>query len=211
MISASAAPRGSDWVAVACLVVLVVSLTALQRAGALSLASLASNPREIADGRVWLLVTSGVIAADPLLWSLLSFVGLAFVTLALCGWRILWLAALAGQTFSTLVGYSLVGAARLLYPGIFQPLLSAPDYGVSAIAASWLGALAALGWQKRRENTRRASIVLGCVAAGVLAWFVRGRSLDVLDSEHLFAFVVGVAVASALLRPPHHARAADVS
>jgi hypothetical protein len=185
-----------DWVAVVCLVALVASLTALQRVGALSLATVAASPREVADGRVWLLVTNGLIAADPLLWSLLSFVGLAFVTRALCGWRILWLAALAGQTFSTLVGYSLVGAARFVDPGAFQPLVSAPDYGVSAIAASWLGALAAFGWQRRRENMRRAAIVLGCVTAGVLAWFVRGRGLDVLDSEHLFAFLIGVGIAS---------------
>jgi hypothetical protein len=38
--------------------------------------------------------------------------------------------------------------------------------------------------------------VLGCVAAASLAWFVRGRGLDVLDSEHVFAFAIGVGVAS---------------
>jgi len=37
--------------------------------------------------------------------------------------------------------------------------------------------------------------VLGCVAAACLAWFVRGRGLDVLDSEHAFAFVIGIGVA----------------
>jgi hypothetical protein len=114
------------------LVALVCSLTALQRVGVLSLASAAASPRGVADGRIWLLVTSGAIAADPLLWSLLSFVGLAFITLALCGWQVLWLTALAGQTFSTLFAYSLLGAARLLDPGAFQRLISAPDYGVSA-------------------------------------------------------------------------------
>jgi hypothetical protein len=178
------------------MVVLVSVLTALQRSGALSITSIAASPREVADGRVWLLLTSGVVAADPLLWSLLSFLALAFATVALCGWRILWLAALAGQTVATLLGYALLGSARLIDPDAFQQLIAAPDYGVSAISAAWLGALAAHGWQRRGESTRRAAIVLGCVAAGVLAWLVRGGGLGVLDSEHLFAFAIGVAIAS---------------
>jgi hypothetical protein len=174
-------------------IAVVASLTALQRAGAVSLSSLAASPREVADGRLWLLVSSGAIAADPLLWSLLSFCCLALLTLAVCGWRILWLAALAGQTVSALLGYSIIGVARLVDPGAFQRLVTAPDYGVSAICAAWLGAVAGTGWQKRGESIRRAAIVLGCVAAASLAWFVRGRGLDVLDSEHVFAFGIGVA------------------
>jgi hypothetical protein len=161
----------------------------------------------VADGRVWLLVTNGVIAAHPLLWSLLSFCGLAFATLALCGWRVLWVTALLGQTVSTLLGYSIIGAARLADPGAFQRLVSTPDYGVSAISAAWLGAIAAVAWRTRSESLARAAIVIGCVLAGVLAWFVRGRGLDVLDSEHFVAFAIGVVVAirvhpPALRMPP---------
>jgi hypothetical protein len=177
------------------LVAVVSSLTALQRVGAVSLASLAASPREVADGRVWLLVTNGVIAADPLLWSLLSFCALAFATLALCGSRVLWVTALLGQTVSTVLGYSIIGAARLADPGTFQRLVSTPDYGVSAISAAWLGAIAAVAWRTRSESLARAAIVIGCVLAGVLAWFVRGRGLDVLDSEHFVAFAIGVVVA----------------
>ena len=173
----------------------VSALTALQRVGAVPLASLAASPREVADGRLWLLVTSGAIAADPLLWSLLSFYALAFLTLALCGPRILWLAALIGQAFSTLLGYSLIGVARFLDPGAFHQLVSAPDYGLSAISAAWLGAIAAIGWRTRRQSIGRAAIVLGCVAIACLAWFVRGKGLDLLDSEHVFAFAIGVGVA----------------
>jgi hypothetical protein len=183
-------------VGVLAVVALASSLTALQRDDVVPLSSLAASPREIADGRVWLLVSNGVIAANPLFWSLFSFCALAFVTLALCGWRILWVAALTGQTFSTLFAYSLIGVARLVDPGAFQSLVSTPDYGVSAISAAWLGAVAAVGWRKRSESAARAVIVLGCVAAGVLAWFVRGRGLNVLDSEHFFAFAIGAAVAS---------------
>ena len=193
IIPAGAAPR--PWrglVPVVVLVAVVSSLTALQRVGAVPLASFASSPREVADGRVWLLVTNGVVAADPLVWSLLSFCGLAIAMLALCGWRVLWVAALLGQTVSTVLGYSIIGAARLADPGTFQRLVSAPDYGVSAISAAWLGAIAAVAWRTRRESLARAAIVIGCVLAGVLAWFVRGRGLDVLDSEHFVAFAIGV-------------------
>ena len=177
----------------------VSALTALQRVGAVPLASLAASPREVADGRLWLLVTSGAVAADPLLWSLLSFYALAFLTLALCGQRILWLAAVIGQAFSTLLGYSLIGVARLLDPGAFHQLVAAPDYGLSAISAAWLGAIAAIGWRTRRQNIGRAAVVLGCVATACLAWFVRGRGLDLLDSEHVFAFAIGVGVAIGLV------------
>jgi len=180
------------------LLAVVCSLTALQRAGAVPLASLAASPREIADGRLWLLVSSGAVAADPLLWSLLSFCGLAFMMLALCGSRILWFTALMGQTLSTVLGYSVIGLARFVDPGSFQRLVSAPDCGVSAISAAWLGAIAATGWRTRGESVGRAAIVLGCVAAGCLAWFVRGRGLDVLDSEHLFAFAIGAVAATEL-------------
>jgi hypothetical protein len=182
-------------------VAVISSLTALQRVGAVSLSSLAASPREIADGRLWLLVSSGAIAANPLLWSLLSFSGLAFLTLGLCGWRILGLAAFAGQTCSTLLGYSIIGVARIADPGSFQRLVSAPDYGVSAISAAWLGAVAGVTWRKRGEGIGSAGIVLGCVAVACLAWFVRGRGLNVLDSEHVFAFAIGIAAAGGRALP----------
>lgn len=204
---AGAAPRRwPNAVGVVALVALVFLLTDLERAGALSLASIAASPREVADGRVWLLVSSGLVAANPLFWSLLSFCSLGLVALAVCGSRIFWVSAIAGQTLSTVLAYALIGVGRLVEPGSFHQLVSAPDYGVSAISAAWLGALAAVGWRKRSESRVRAAIVLGCVAAASLAWFVRGGGLNVLDSEHLFAFVIGVLVAGELrLRRPAQA------
>jgi hypothetical protein len=92
-------------------------------------------------------------------------------------------------------GYSLIGAARVLDPGAFHHLVSAPDYGILAISGAWLGAIAAIGWRTPRQSIGRAPIVLGCVATRCLAWFVRGRGLDLLDSEHVFAFAIGVGVA----------------
>jgi hypothetical protein len=201
MSAGAALEKWRGFAAVLAFMAVVCSLTALERVGAVSLVSLAASPREVADGRFWLLVSSGAIAASPLLWSLLSFCGLAFLTLALCGSRIVCFTAITGQALSTLLAYSIVGVARLVEPGAFERLVSAPDYGVSAISAAWLGAVAAVGWRKRGESIRRAAIVLACVAAGCVAWFVRGRGLDVLDSEHVFAFATGVAIASGRVLP----------
>ena len=69
---------------------------------------------------------------------------------------------------------------------------------MSAVSAAWLGAIAAVGWRARNESGIKAAIVVGSVAAGCLAWFVRGGGLDVLDSEHAFAFAIGVAAVAAL-------------
>jgi hypothetical protein len=182
--------------ALVALVATVCALTAAQRLGAISLASLAASPRQIAEGRLWLLLSSGAIGSNPVVWSLAAFVVLAVLTLAVCGSRVLWFAVVTGQTFSTLLTYSIIGAARVVDPGAFQRLDSAPDYGVSAICAAWLGAVATVGWRRRRESFGRAAIVLGCVATAALAWFLNGGGLNLLDSEHVFAFMIGVAAAS---------------
>src|SRR5436309_5433236 len=95
-----------------------------------------------------------------------------------CGWRIFWFAALAGQTFSTLLGYSVIGMARLVEPDAFQRLVTAPDHGVSAISAAWLGAVATVGWRRRGESNRRTAILVGRIQDGRVA---RSVGLSVLD------------------------------
>src|SRR5438046_561579 len=49
------------------------AVTAANRAGWLDLAHLAASPRAVAEGKLWLLLTSGVIADRPWLPSLLGF------------------------------------------------------------------------------------------------------------------------------------------
>ena len=186
----------------------VSAMTALQRRGLVPLASLAASPKQVAEGHLWLLLSSGLIMARPLVPSALAFVGLAFATFGLCGSRILWPALAIGHTCSTLLAYSMLGLSRTVEPRAFHGLVSAPDYGVSAICAAWLGAVATHGWRGRGENHSKALIVLGCVAAACLAWLLRGRGLNVLDSEHLFAFAIGIGIARALERqtPPSRQR-----
>jgi hypothetical protein len=175
-MSTGATPRSWQGLApVLALVAVVCSLTALQRIGAVPLASLAASPREVADGRLWPLVSNGTIAADPLLWSLLSFCILAFLTLALCGGRTLWFAALAGQAFSTVLGYSVIGLTRFVEPGAFQRLVSAPDsWGLGdfrRLAACNRCDRVAEAWGEHRESRHRARL-----RRGRLLGLVRQRS-----------------------------------
>ena len=93
-----------------------------------------------------------------------------------------------------------LGLYRLAEPHAFQGLLSRPDYGVSAISAAWLGAVAAAGWTRRGQTLEgRAAIALACAAIALFAWMLRG-ALTVLDSDHIFAFAVGLALALTLPR-----------
>ena len=59
------------------------AVTAANRAGWIRTSQLAASPRAIADGKLWLLLTSGVVADRPWLPSLLAFALVGFVTLSL--------------------------------------------------------------------------------------------------------------------------------
>ena len=56
------------------------AVTAANRAGWIQITDLAASPKAVAEGRLWLLLTSGVVADHPWLPSLLGFalVGFAF-------------------------------------------------------------------------------------------------------------------------------------
>ena len=99
---------------------------------------LAASTQRLAQGRVWLLVTSGLLAERPFLASLLSFAMLAALTLAVCGSRVFWIAGLAGHVGSALFTYALIALGRLFDPAASGAAWSSLDYGVSAISAAWL-------------------------------------------------------------------------
>jgi len=175
IMSTGATPR--SWrglAAVLGLVAVVSSLTALQRIGVVPLASLAASPREVADGRLWLLLSNGAVAADPLLWSLLSFSILAFLTLALCGGRILWFAAFAGQAFSTVLGYSVVGLTVRRARSVPATRLGSRLWGLCdlrRLAGCTRCDRVAEAWGERRESRHRARL-----RRGRLLGVVRQRS-----------------------------------
>jgi hypothetical protein len=199
----------------------VVALTAA--AGVITVASrsnwigpshLAASPNAIAKGKIWLLLTSGMVADRPWLPSLLGFAIVAFVALSVARVRVVVLAALAGQVLATLAVYGFFGLARTIDHGAFNAVENTPDIGLSAIIAAWIGVVAQDLW--RRYRSRRAHVlnVLGCVGCALIGVAFR-PNLTALDAEHPVAFVLGVAIAgwwprremlSAYLRPRPLAR-----
>jgi len=182
------------------------------RSGAIPLAQLAASPKAVADGRLWLLFTSGVVADRPWLPSLLGFAIVGFAALSVAPARVVVVAALAGHVVATLLVYGFLGIAEAVDGGAFGSLADRPDIGLSAIIAAWIGVVSQAFW--RRRPSRRAHLVnaLGCVACALIGFAFR-PDVTVLDSEHLVAFALGAAVA-AVLHPragvggsPHEASA----
>ncbi len=177
---------------------LVVGLTVASGLGAFPTSSLASSPARLAQGRAWLLLSNGLLAQRPVVLCLFALAVLGFATLAVCGSRVSLIAAIVGHVGSTLLAYALVGAVYLLDGGAVQALVGVPDYGVSAIQAAWIGALAATAWRRWGQSRRgRIAIVAACVAIGLFAWMVRS-DVTLVDADHLFAFAIGVSFASTL-------------
>ena len=173
----------------------VCTVSALSREGLISIGTLAASPRRIADGQVWLLFSSAIVVDRPIVASVVSFAALASVALLVCGSRVLWLSALLGHTGSTILAYVGLSALRTLDVGSFHAALVAPDYGVSAISAAWLGAIATTAWISRcRAPSQKAAVALACAGVALFAWMLRG-DLNALDSEHVFAFALGAAIA----------------
>ena len=158
----------------------------------------AASPSRVRNGEVWLLVTSGLLVQRPIALSLVSFVVLALLVVIVCGPKVLWLSAIIGHVFSTVIAYGLLAAVRLADHTAYASLQHSPDYGVSAIAAAWLGAIACTAWPRRGSSLRgKAAVVLSCAAVALFAWMVQRhvqRHLTFLDSEHGFAFALGVLV-----------------
>jgi hypothetical protein len=173
----------------------VVGVTAANRAGLVGLAALASSPRSAGEGKVWLLLTSALVADKPTSASLLAFGAFAVAVLVACGPRLLWASAAAGHVGSALVVYAVIATARAVVPSGFESVLSLPDYGTSAMIGTWLGVLAAVGWMRWPRLEPRLGVVAFCVLSGIVGWLC-DSSLTFLDTEHGVAFAIGIGVAS---------------
>ena len=169
--------------------------TLASRSGWIGLSHLAASPNAVAKGKLWLLLTSGVVADRPWLASLVGFAVVAFAALSVARVRVVVLAALAGQVVATLVVYGFLGLTRAVDHGAFDALMNTPDIGLSAIIAAWIGVCAQTFW--RRYHSRRAHIlnVLGCIGCALIGSAFR-PNLTALDTEPIVAFFLGVLVAS---------------
>jgi hypothetical protein len=179
-------PRGSASVVAATGV--ISAATAASRTGLVSVRALAETPATLADGRIWLLLTSGLLADRPAAASLLGFLLVGLAAVHLCGPRVAWAAAAGGHLLSALTVYLAIALARLLDPGAGAHVLGLPDYGTSAVIAAWIGAIAYRLWIRQR----RAEALGLVVAAALAGWYFKG-TLTVIDTEHAAALAVGVA------------------
>lgn len=187
--------RCARWTAVA--VASAVASTLLVRTGVLPLSAFGASPQRVAEGKDWLLLTSALVADDPVVAALISFAAFAAVALRVLGPRLFVVTALLGHVGSTVLVYGLIAAARAVQPSAFEAVLNHTDHGQSAMQAAWLGAVAAVAWTHRRSRLARATIAASCVLVGIVAWLVR-PDLTILDLDHGFACGLGIATAVAV-------------
>jgi hypothetical protein len=178
-------PRGAASVLLATGAISVT--TAAARISQVPLRALAATPQSLAEGRIWLLATSALVADRPALASILGFLVVGMAAVWLCGSRVVWVAAATGHIFSAALVYVGIGLVRLAEPRAFESALGLRDFGTSAIIAAWIGAIAYVLW---RRGKRLPSVAL-CVASALVGWYFKGM-LTVLDWEHLFALGFGV-------------------
>jgi rhomboid family protein len=162
-------------------------------------AELACSPARLLSDRAWTLAASGLIIDGPAAGQLvITALITAWVVLRLGGRRF-WVIAAGGHVGSTLVTYAGIGVVWLASHAAAAPVIHTRDYGISAVWAAELGALAALGW---RLGGRR-KLVAAVLGAVLLAAFVVLVPVDrrLADVEHLIAFLIGLGAVALPRRP----------
>jgi hypothetical protein len=173
-------------------------VTGANRFGELSVSTLAASPQAIGEGKVWLIESSGLLADRPAVPSLVGFWIVGVAVLLVCSVRVAAGVALAGHTLSALGVYAVIGFARLLDPHAFLSVVHLADYGLSAMIAAWLGAIASVCWTRHRGRLSRLLIALGSIGCAGIGLAFR-PDVTFLDSEHLLAYALGVALADTTL------------
>lgn len=169
--------------------------TLVTRTGWVATASVAASPGAIAKGKLWLLITSGVVADKPWLASLIGFAVVTSAVLAVAPLRLVVAAALAGQVLATLAVYGALGVARSIDHNAFATLVHKPDIGLSAIIAAWIGVVSHAFWHRFRSHGAHLLNGLGCIGCALVGFAFR-PDVTALDSEHIVAFALGAAVAA---------------
>ena len=170
-------------------------VTIVNRVGDLRLSDLASSPAAFSDGKVWLLASSALLADRPAVVSLIGFWIVGFAVLLICSLRVAAGVAVAGHLLSALAIYGVIGAVRLIDPRAFASIVHVTDYGLSAIIFAWLGAIGGVMWQRHPAPGPRVLVIVGAVVSAVIGLLFR-PDLTFLDSEHVLAFGLGVALAA---------------
>jgi hypothetical protein len=170
------------------------ALTLANRLGDLPLSSLAASAQTIENGKLWLIVTSGLIADRPAVPSLIGFWIVGLAMLLVCSTRLAVGVAVGGHTLSALGIYGVIGLTRLVDPHAFSTVAKLADYGLSAMIAAWLGAISRIFWIRYPSHPHRLLIALGSLACAGVGLAFR-PDVTFLDSEHLLAYTIGVILA----------------
>jgi hypothetical protein len=178
---------------------LAAAVTAANRLGDVPTASLAATPQAVADGRVWLILSSGVVADRPTVPSLVGFWAVGLAMLLLASGRLACAVALAGQTLSALAVYAVIGIGRAVDAHTFTGIVRQADYGLSAMIAAWLGAIASVLWVRYPARSAHGAIALGSLGCAGIGLALK-PSVTFLDSEHLLAFAIGAVLIDARAR-----------
>jgi len=170
------------------------AVTLANRIGELSLSPLAASAQAIGDGKIWLIGTSGLIADRPAVPSLIGFWVVGLAVLLVCSMRVAVGVAVGGHTLSALGVYGVIGVTRLVDPHAFSAVAQMADYGLSAMIAAWLGAIARIFWTRYPSLPHRLLISLGSLGCAGVGLAFR-PDVTFLDSEHLLAYTIGVILA----------------
>jgi hypothetical protein len=176
------------WLAAVAVIAVVQAVT-----GSPHPASLASTPDGVAHGRVWTLLSSGLIVNGVPVAQLAGTALVVAATLRAFGGAMFWVIALTGHVGATLLTYVGVGLLSATAAGDVDRVIDAPDYGISAVWAACLGALAVKGSMRGPDAVGRLSAVLGLGGLVLFAALVP-LGPDVAAVEHLLAFALGGAV-----------------
>jgi hypothetical protein len=183
--------RARDRIGLASVVAYLVVVAIIEATGWPDWQALAATPDQVANGELWLLLSSGLVI-DGLPW--LQFSVLAIV-MALAYVRVgagrLWAAGLTAHVGSALLAYAGIGVLNLLGADIGD-IAAEPDYGVSVLLAGELGAIAVSG------GRRTALLVGGLGVAGFGIGLADANALA--NVEHLLGFLLGAATILALDR-----------
>jgi hypothetical protein len=174
--------RARDLIGIASVVAYLVVVAVIQATGQPDWQSLAASPDQIADGQLWLLLSSGLVI-DGLPWLQLTVLA---IVMALAYVRVgaarLWAAGLVAHVGSALLAYAGVGVLTLLNVDIGDTA-SDPDYGISVLLAAELGVIAVSGG-------RRTALLVGIL--GVAGFGIGLADANALANvEHLLGFGLG--------------------
>lgn len=170
----------------------VAALEATRRAaGWPAVRDLASSPADVARGRIWSLVTSGLLVTRDPIVQLVAAALLTVAAIQALGPATFWLAAAAGHLGSALLAYAGIGLLWLLGRADVDSVSEAPDFGISCVVIGVLGALTVAAARRRHAAWRTLA-----VAAGVVIWAVI-PPFGLSAVEHALAFALGAAAAAA--------------